>query len=551
MNRALAALGALALACGEARPLPECVADADCGAGGLCAQGECMFPGAGPTFGLEVRPPPGSPLPRVQLEVQPDGAPLELALPNPARVEPVVLDETGSSSPPDQIRSRIDFFSMDPTGLPGRSRMARVEFIPEESRGATEPAVVSLAPDLLYTIRVVPELVQVGGAEAEPFPEHWVGPLRIRDPNPDEVERLALGIRPYRRLSGRVVNALDTQDRPDGARVQARGMDTGALSTLDRTQAGDFTLRLPNTPDTAFEVWVFPPNSPQPGWRHRSVLAAPDGDLDNLVLELEPTRPDLITAATLQVFGLGAPPEEPNGPGPRVLQGARVTLTSTPASPGTPTTRTYSISGLTDDDGFLRVGGSDRVLPLLAANYVARVDPPPGAWVRPATALQTIRSLTSTPSEQLVLEDFRPQVRVRVESPARVPLPDLRVLAVPLDGGRSAEGRTDPEGFVHLAVDPGDYALVARPRRGPLPTGVALARVQDQNRQTLPPFVLPERTAVVGRLAGPDDAPVANAEVEAFAVFGDRSISLTTARTAADGSFTLDVPRVLPAPLPQ
>lgn len=542
MNRRAFMACIVVAACGGEPRGPLCQVAVDCAAGAVCVSGNCVVPGTGPTFGLEIRPPPGSGLARHQRRVQPDGGPLRIQLPSPALLEAVVLDETGASSPPDQIRSRIDFFLVDPTGLPGRQRLRSVGFVPEESRGGLSPELSALDPELRYLIRVVPNLVQEPGPQAEPFPETWIGPQRIRDPDPGEVERLPLGLQPYREVRGTVVNALNTLQRPTGALVQAQGLDTGARSTEDTTQNGEFSIRLPNTPDTRFELTVTPPDAEdRAAWRHRSQVDAPVQSIEGLVLELEPTRPDLITATRLQVFGILSPDSVP-----QFLPDAQVTFTASASAPLRD--RSYRVTGRTDDQGFVRVSASGRrEIPLLAGNYVVDVEPPSGVAVRPARTTLRVEKLSSTPTQQLVLSEVRTQVRVRVQSESGIPFTRLRVRAVSLEREvPSVEAISDSEGVWRAFLDPGSYALLAFPEQDTLAVSVRKIEVEEQAVQRLAPFILPDSSEVAGILTGPDGQPLAQAEVEAFAVLGERSLSLARTRTDAKGAFELRVPQTLP-----
>lgn len=534
LDRAWIGSVALAMACGESQPPAECRQDADCEVGLVCSGEVCVAPGLGPRFGLEIRPTPLSGLARRQLTVQPESGELNLALPEPAVLDVIVIDQ--SEGDERRIRALVDFLLVDETGLPGRRRAARLEYLPEELNNGEPSSQVLLDPDQTYAVRVTP---------GTGLPQYVQPPERIRKAIGAPSQDYLLEIPPYRRVSGTVVSTIDSMDRQENAEVQARGMQSKLLSTRDSgTPAGEYSILLPATGDGEFELLAQATRETEgPAWRYRNVIPAPTEDVSNLEIQLEPTREDLITSVQLRILWATSELGPSGGALFNPLARAQVTLTSTTDVGDTRRTRDYSVFGTTDEDGFLRVVSNSRDVPLLASLYVAQIQPAPNAPVQPS--VQRIRLEGGTP--QLRLYRLRTEVRFRLITSLGAPIPDAPVEAFALDGDRpSTAVRSDRDGFVRLYLDPGPHILVARPTRGTLPNGLMYVEVQERASQDLVRMIVPAASTVTGVVVGPGDAPLPETELEFFAVYGSRSLSLAQTRTDRNGAYTVRLPQELP-----
>lgn len=318
-----------------------------------------------------------------------------------------------------------------------------------------------------------------------------------------------LPVPPYRRLTGRVRSAVSAEQGIAGVAVQAIGVESRLRSTVGLTDAqGRFSLRLPASPDTVFELNATPPDKLQPSWSYRAQLPAPSGD-SRVDIPLELSSQAQRGRLSLQVVGVDTEGK------PAAVQAAQVVLTSTLAGRED---ALFSVTGSTDKDGQLTLMEPPATtIPVLAVEYLAQVIPPrKSRFARQRQRLDLRGAGAGLKTAQLVLKP-RTRIHGQLLGPAG-PLGGAWVSLIRLDGEDDAlDVQTSTTGHFSLTADPARYALLSQPpAKLGLSGSLRLLDVADLPELAMDPLELPPGRALRVELRGPDGVSLKNTEVRAF-----------------------------------
>jgi hypothetical protein len=514
------ALGGLAAGCGAAAN----------GNGARCSDPSCLSgPNADatpiliPELHVEITPPMDSAFVVTQeLNVPIGPAPfLTLHLPEPVAIALAIKDPQGSL-----IDSSVSLRNTE--SIPGREQTVRTEF----RSSALKSQALSILPGR-YQALISPLDPNRPGLETT---------YVVRPPT-GEIVTKEFQLKPPRVLSGTVASSLSSDHPFEGVTVRAFSASSGLASTVAKTgPLGAYAILLPDTEDDAFVLIATPPAEDAPAWSYQETITVPEGGRKKNI-GLEPTSPDIQGRATIQIGGTGT--------GFEPVADARVTLTAS-RSAGL-TTRTFSVNGTTDGDGFVivRDAGGVRELELLKALYLVEIEPPASSpYARQTTTLDLTKlGPTYTYVEQIPLE-LKVKVGGTIRSDLGRPVPLASIEIQPLIGrSRAVEARTDAIGSFETALEPGTYLLVVSPRETtdthefPPVAVVSIEVPFDVKHFSLPPITLPKSALIRGTLTGAEQAlPIPDAKIEFFYDLGAAVVSLGATRSDPNGAFMILLP---------
>jgi hypothetical protein len=279
---------ALATGCGEAPPTgglgTPCTSTADCVASppSRCINNRCREDVPAIEVGFEVTPP-------VRLARELDLARQQFPL-RSARVRQqhilnldtaanvllaadsqvdVTIRRTAAPLPGRRLVSSLRVF---PVGA-GRNEYSRVRLLPSSAENQLERYEI-VAKDVL----ALPTLER---------------PPSVRTVRIDvETTTIAVPTTDFVAVRGQVVRSTQQSVPVPDVLVLAEGVSSRRTSSRARTGAarGRFTIELPDADfgDAAFILRAVPPADQQPAWSYREVIPAPDRDIDDLIVPLEP-----------------------------------------------------------------------------------------------------------------------------------------------------------------------------------------------------------------------------------------------------------------------
>ncbi len=513
---------------------PFCSSDRDCPSDEVCHRSQCLArnPSAVAGLDIEITPDDRGRLSRVQLLDQTFDAAEELVLtvPTPAGFGRLDVFDT-PTRPATPIPARVTFSGYG--RIPTREIDATVLLDADRAIG------VALLPGT-YTVRVLPDSPLLAGMEIRPFtvPE---APILRR-----ELEIIS-GTHP--RVRGEVSRRTANQIKLAGVRVQARSLQTGMPSTVATTlEGGAYDLILPNTTDTTYLLTAQPPaESGAASWTFAQTITVPRGSSRDVAIPLEETTSEVRGTLRLRALGM-----DEGAPAP--VAGARVVLTALTGLDY----RTLVLEGVTDEQGALVVGGESAV-PVLAARYAARVDPPLGSvWRTTDVELDLTGALNNVVIDKQVSLARKIEVRGLVISALGQAVTAARVRVESLDNSSApvVSAVTDASGAYQALVDPGRHLVTVTPTPNSkvaeaLPVGLGdLVLDPQQATAEATPIYLAVGALVRGRAQDSAGAPLVRADVEVFRrlpvrVGVDevvRAMSLGRVTTGADGSFSIVLP---------
>ncbi len=352
----------------------------------------------------------------------------------------------------------------------------------------------------------------------------------------------------YRRLYGKVTSSLSGSTPLAGVTVRAFGLKSGLPSTVSVTNdLGEYALLLPATEDTIFRLVATPPADQHPAWGFEQIVGGIDPEQGRQrVIHLEPTQDDVRGNARFQILGAasGARPTAP-------IANAFVTVTATTTGGVEPPT--YSISGITDAAGFMLVeeaAVTTTLVPLLRAKYEVHIVPPASTPYATQTVLLDLTAAGPgfTLNEQIAVPQ-RTKVRGTLRTAAGQVIDNARLEVRPLSKtGRPADASSDGDGDFSIALDPGPYLVIVRPRGirsdGELvPVSAHQISVPADSSYALPPLTAPPGQMIRAQVRGTGQNEVlTKTRVEFFFDVSQEVVSLGHSETDGQGWFTALVP---------
>ncbi len=513
--------------------LRQCTSNFDCSGDDTCINEQCLPPGpvAPDSLSLELSPPEASGFARTQfLDIALDeyGQRDSFDLPMPNEYEAVIHGPDGQP-----ISANLAIFG-EPRIL-GRELDVNASLV----AGPGNRLIFRLNEGS-YVVRIRPSSDDIPGMEVSRF--------TVRPQAGRIIKEFVLPAS-YRRLYGEVTSSLSNSEKLSGVSVRAFGEESGLPSTVSVTdENGQYELLLPATEDTTFRLVATPPSDQQPAWGFDQIVGGIDPEQGRQrAIHLEPTSDELRGTGRFQVLGttldgrLGAP-----------VPNAFVTLTATVS--GAVEAPAYSISGITDSDGFMVVdfeGSTSTQVPLLKARYVVRVVPPINT---PYTGRQSVLDLTAARAGFVLEEQVTlPQrthvtgtVLSRFGSAVSGALLELRPLS---PDGRPGDAITDVDGSFEVDLDPGPYLLVIRPRGATssgelVPVTAQTIEVSEQARQGLDLITVSLGSSLSWVVrGGPQGTTVPGTRAELFVTVAGQVVSLGRSESDADGVCTIVVPQ--------
>lgn len=527
------ALGADSANINAGNNFSPCTSNLDCGTDGVCVQDMCLPPGPAvpELISIELSPPESSGYARTQflnVSLEEYGLREAFELPAPNEYETVINGPDG-----EPVSANLAIFGAP--RISGRELDVNATLVADgDSR------LVFRLNEGSYVVRIRPTSDEVPGMEVSRF--------TVRPQSGRIVKEFVLPST-YRRLYGEVTSSLSNSEKIAGVSVRAFGEKSGLPSTVSVSdEYGQYELLLPATADTTFRLVATPPSEQQPAWGFEQIVGGIDPEQGRRrAIHLEPTAPEARGTGRFQILGttldgrLGGP-----------VPNAFVTLTATVT--GAVEAPVYSVSGITDADGFMVVdfeGQTSSQVPLLKARYVVRVVPPINT---PYTSQRSVLDLTAARAgfvlEEQVTLPQRTEVSGTIVSRFGSPVSGALLELRPLDAEtRPGDTITDANGRFTVDLDPGPYLLVVRPR-GPASTGELVPvsaqtiEVFDSARQELPLMTTALGSALSWVVRGGNEAaPVAGVRAELFFEVEGQVVSLGRSETDADGVCSLVVPR--------
>lgn len=530
-RRALLLLAGLLLAgCPAAEGAP-CVQDDECAEGLTCFAGTCQQLGTPDgTVAFEVLPPNGSGLPPAVFPYGPQPLTLSFCAPSTIR---------GSLG--DGIEGEATVaIEGTPAGLPGRvdSSFATVgpEFSLPLSPGAwtltfgLPPVDGRLPPPVVRRV----QLARCESTRLDPIepPPHRTARLRpVVDAERDPRPRCGLLVRLVDPEDGRALS----QDFAIRQPTDGQGLPTGPCTMPAEGWELDFVP--PEGDEVELQVRPLDPARPAVFSQERRVAVGRDAAVDLGVFSV------LGPEATLERLQVDV--VDPDG---APVTGALVGLDPFLATEGlwfrpAPALPVSGVPGLYE-------------LWTLPGSYKPRALHPTRPDLAPAHCFTAVDGNGGC-SGLLEVDPATPaSYRVQLErtvrlsgtvldSDGRTPLPEARVSAEPLDGGRRASATTNGGGRYELRLDPGRYELVVQPREPEAPwRRVALdgPLLVDESRN----LVLPQPARVVGAVMasrGAERWPLPDALVRAWRLRDDGPPQVIgEALVDSEGRFALALP---------
>lgn len=544
MSRARAtALGVLALlaaACSsDALTVPVgsfCSSDLDCDPDQSCHRGQCLsgIPTSVAGLDIEITPDDRGRLSRVQLLDQTLDASREavLEVPAPALFRTFKVFDARTSS---TIAARVTFR--------GYGRIPTREVDTTVLLDADRDTSLALLPDT-YDVRVLPASSLLAGMEIRGFVVQSTATVSRRD--------LVIDSARHARVSGDVSRRTSNQIKIQGVQVQARSLQTGMPSTLATTDTdGRYDIILPNTTDTTYVLTAQPlPGAGVQSWTFSQTITVPPGTSRDVPIPLEETTDEVRGTLRLRVLGM-----DDGAPAP--VADARVVLTALTGLDY----RTLVLEGVTDDQGALLVGAgpTPSEIPVLAARYAVRVEPPPGsAWRTSTRELDLTGALNNVVIDKQVALERKIEVRGLVVSNQGQPVIDARVRIEAVQSGVPVvTAVTDARGAYRALVDPGHHLVTVTPTPNSkvgeaLPVGFGEISIDAAAGAPVEvaPIYLAVGALVRGRARDNTGTALPRADVEVFRrivvrIDGAdvvRVMSLGRVTTASDGTFSIVLP---------
>lgn len=503
---------------------PTCRDDNECAGNQTCFRGQCTARSVASRLvaDVEITPPSSSPLSRVQLlDVAFDTRfSADLDVPDPTRFDTIRVLDT-SEAP---IAARVAFTGRD--RIVTRELDAQLLLDPDRDTG------IALAAGT-YDVRVLPtDAARRPGVEIRDFLVRPNGSLPRRD--------LVIPST-YRTVTGEVTRRTSMQVKIAGVTVHARSLGAGLPSTRAVTDTdGRFSILLPDTPDTSFELIAEPSDEQGLGWGFvQTITVLSPGR--TVSIPLEETTDAVRGTLQLRVLGMG-----PQGAQP--VAGAHVVLT---ASTGVDY-RALTLEGVTDDDGRVVPVSGVGELTVLAARYHVLIEPPiTGAWQVRRTRLDLSQVTNKLVVDKQLELPAKVHVRGTVASSLGQPVSEARLRFTPLDNSsRTTAGTTDTRGAYDVLLDAGSYVVTVAPTPNsrvnePLPVGFARLEVPaDVAERDAEPVLLPSGSVLRASIRDARGAPVADATFELYTQLDQVPISLGRTTSDARGAIELIVPVV-------
>jgi hypothetical protein len=475
-----------------------------------------------PKLHVEISPPDGSPYVLTQLIDVDLGARPQLAfqLDDPVDLTASIVDE------------RMMVVDSTLTILAGASIPGRAATTSRDFRAAAQKSQSVMLLPGQYEALVAP-VDQRPGLETM---------FTVRGPA-GEVHPKQFVITPYRRLYGYVASSVSNDQKFPSVMVRAFSISSGLASTTTVTGAGGaYSIDLPDTDDDAFRL-VATPGGAGPAWGYEEIVNVGDPVGRNKNIPLEPTSADIVGKARIRIGGAGQ--------GFVPIADATVTLTAS-HSAGLDT-RSFSVRGTTDADGYVvfRADPGVRELSLLKSQYLVDIEPPLNSVF---ARTSTTRNFTKLGPDYLADEQIVLPLRIKVGgtivSDLGRPVSFASLEFRPVGGAnRSVQARSGANGTFEAPLEPGAYLLIVNPRgttdTNELPP-VAVVQVEvpeDMPRLALPPVTLPKSALVTGSVTGlRSGGPVPNSTVEFFFEVQENVVSLGSATTDGKGVFNLVLP---------
>lgn len=346
----------------------------------------------------------------------------------------------------------------------------------------------------------------------------------------------------FRRLEGIVRSRISLTNIIPGAIIFARGETSGLISTTSQSnENGLYTLLLPDSRDTQYQLTATLPDELQPAWTYQQVIRVGIGGEDRIKdIDIDKPSEAVQGSLTLDIIGNGLD-------GPESIPEALCVLSLNEAAPDNNSFgRTYELRGLTNQQGRVIINDSDS-LPILRGTYTVSIFPGQESPFATYTGLLELPEIGANinVNRQVVLEP-RALISGRIieEDGTPSPLSQVRFLSNTTRNPTPFLETADALGVFSIYLDPDEYVMVAESSSH---LGY-LAQIISVPANTTELILAPDRvqlqpmTAVSGYIVQSTGESVANAEISEVVEVGNTTVSRNTTTSDTNGAFTLFLP---------